>query len=141
MGGLLLIWVIIAIGALAVDIITSAFLFIWFTLGAIAAIIANLLGYSTVIQIISFLFVSGIFMAIGYPLIKTTIKKTVSKTLTTEQGYIGRDLTVDEDVIDKAIIKIDGIYWTIKNEGTSIKKGDRITIIGIEGNKLLVKKV
>jgi membrane protein implicated in regulation of membrane protease activity len=137
----IVLWVIIGIMALAVDVASSAFLFIWFTVGAITSIIAALLGYSFTVQLITFVAVSVLFLAVGYPLVKKTIKKTVVKIPTTEQGYIGREFSVDEDVLDKATIKIDGIYWTVKNEGELIKKGDRVKVIGIEGNKIVIRKV
>ena len=35
---------------------------------------------------------------------------------------------------------MDGIYWTVKNEGDTIKKGEKFKIIGIEGNKINNKK-
>ncbi|MDF2881501.1 MAG: nodulation efficiency protein [Clostridiaceae bacterium] len=136
----LILWIIIGAAALVADMITSVFLFVWFTIGSIAAIIAMALGYSMTVQVITFVSVSAIFMAVGYPLVKETIKKTVKKTPTMEQGYIGRKITVDEGVIEKAIIKVDGIYWTIKNIGDPIKKGDSVEICDIEGNKLLVRK-
>lgn len=136
----LIIWIIISVAALVIDIATSAFLFIWFTVGGIAAIIALIVGSAPTVQIITFVAVSGISMALGYPLMKKTLKDTVKKTSTMEEGYIGREITVDEDIIEAAKAKIDGIYWTIKNIGEPIKKNDKIKIIGIEGNKLIVKK-
>ena len=36
----MIFWVVVALGALFIDIVTSSFMFIWFTIGAIAAIIA-----------------------------------------------------------------------------------------------------
>jgi len=136
----LILWVLISTVALVVDIATSAFIFIWFTVGGIAAIIAYILGFSMSVQIITFIAVSAISIFIGYPLMKKTLKGTVAKTVTMEEGYIGRIITADEDVIDKAKVKIGGIYWTIKNVGDPIKKGDNIKITGIEGNKLIVEK-
>lgn len=138
--GPLILWIIISVVALVVDIATSAFLFLWFTVGGIAAIIALIFNATMAVQIITFIAVSAISMAIGYPLMKKTLKGTVKKITTMEESYIGRKLTVDEDVIEKTIIKLDGIYWTIKNIGEPIKKGDRIIVTGIEGNKLVVKK-
>jgi membrane protein implicated in regulation of membrane protease activity len=137
----LILWIIVGVIFLVVDLITSAFLFVWFTIGAIAAIVANLLGFTFGVQLLTFIFVSLLFTAVGYPLMKNTIKKTVVRTPTKEEGYIGRELTVDEDINERATIKFDGIYWTFKNEGDLIKSGDKIKITGIEGNKLLVKKV
>lgn len=138
--GTLILWIIISVAALVVDIATSAFLFLWFTVGGIAAIIAYTLDFSLGVQIITFVAVSALSMAIGYPLMRNYFKGTVTKTKTMEESYIGRELNVDEDVIVKAKAKIDGIYWTIKNVGEPVKKGDKVEIIGIEGNKLVVKK-
>lgn len=141
MDGILLVWSIIGIIALTVDLITSAFIFIWFTVGAIAAVIANLLGCSTAVQILLFIVVSALFTAVGYPFAKKTIKKTVAKTPTTEEGYIGRQFTIENDIVEKSTMKIDGIYWTVRNDGEAVKKGDKVQITGIEGNKLLIRKI
>lgn len=42
------------------------------------------------------------------------------------ESYIGRIFIVDEDIIYKTLLKIDGIYWTVKNDKIKIKR--------IEGN-------
>ncbi|MDV3427237.1 MAG: NfeD family protein [Bacillota bacterium] len=137
----LFMWIVIALAALFLDMVTSAFLFVWFSLGSIAAIIAYFLGAGILTQVMLFIIVSAVLLIVGYPLVKKTIKKTVPKTLKQEDSYIGREFLIDEDVIEKAIMKVDGIYWTVKNDGEAIKKGDKIKIIGLEGNKLVVKKI
>lgn len=138
--GSLILWIIVSVIALVVDIVTSAFLFLWFAVGGISAIIVLILNGNFAAQIVTFIAVSAVSMGIGYPFVKRTLKSTVKKTATMEEGYIGRKFTVDEDIIDKAEMKIDGIYWTIKNIGEPIKKGDTIIITSIEGNKLIIKK-
>lgn len=138
---LMVIWIIVAAGCLALDIATSAFLFVWFTVGGIAAIIANMLNYGSTVQIVTFIIVSTLFTAVGYPFAKKTIKKTVPVTKTMEQGYIGREIIVSDEVVDKALIKLDGIYWTVKNQGKPIAKDDKVKIIGIEGNKIIIRKI
>jgi len=139
MGGLIL-WVIIGVITLTIDLITSAFLFVWFTIGAIAAMIGYAVGASVTTQWIIFLVVSAISLVVGYPLAKKLIKNSVPKVATMEEGYIGRELIIDDDVVEKAMIKLDGIYWTVKNMGSPIRKGNKVQVIGIEGNKLLIKK-
>jgi membrane protein implicated in regulation of membrane protease activity len=136
----LIIWIIISVTALVIDIATSAFLFLWFTVGGIAAIIALIFGSNIAVQVITFIAVSAVSMALGYPLIRSTLKGTIKKTSTMEESYIGREITVDEDLVQTARAKIDGIYWTIKNIGEPVKKGDKVKITGLEGNKLVVKK-
>ncbi|MBU3190688.1 NfeD family protein [Clostridium bowmanii] len=137
----MILWIVVALGALAIDIVTSAFMFIWFAIGAIAAIIAIAFNAPIGTQAIIFVAVSAASTAIGYPIVKKTIKKTVSKTLTMEEKYVGNEFTITKDIDVKANIKFQGIYWTVKNVGKPLTKGDLVQVIGIEGNKLLIAKV
>jgi membrane protein implicated in regulation of membrane protease activity len=138
--GIMFLWIILAAGALIVDILTSNILFVSFTIGGIFAIIANSLKLSSNLQIIIFILVSLISLALIYPLITKKLKKTVAKTLLMEQSYIGRKVQIEEDIIEKGKIKVDGIYWTAKNESDPLHSGDTAIIVGIEGNKLSIKK-
>ncbi|GAA0729054.1 NfeD family protein [Clostridium malenominatum] len=137
----ILLWVAIGVTGVAIDLVTSSLLFVWFTVGSLASLIALILNYSFTVQVITFISVSALFVAIGYPLAKEALNKSVPKTPTMEEGYIGRELTAEEDIHDNALMKIDGIYWTVKLDGEIINRGDRIKIIGIEGNKLVIKKI
>ncbi|MGH4118463.1 NfeD family protein [Clostridium sp.] len=137
----LVFWIAVALAALYIDITTSSFLFIWFAIGAIAAIIAMVFGGSVVTQTIVFVSISAAFMAVGYPIVKKTIKKTVKKTLTMEQGYVGKEFIITNDIDVTGKAKFQGIYWTVKNVGKPVKKGDSVQVIGLEGNKLLIAKV
>lgn len=141
MGSSLMLWIVLGVISIVIDIASSAFLFVWFAVGSVTAAVAALLGYSFTIQIITFFAVSMLFVGIGYPLVTKTIKHSVQKTPTTEESYIGREFIIDENVIDKATIKIDGIYWTVKNDGEPVKKGDRIMVTGLEGNKIVIRKI
>jgi membrane protein implicated in regulation of membrane protease activity len=138
---MIIFWAVVALGALFIDITTSSFMFVWFALGAIVALIAMFFNASVVVQVIIFVAVTAVSMAVGYPIVKRTIKKTVSKTLTMEEAYIGKEFEIEEDINVKAKVKFQGIYWTVKNVGKPLKKGDLVQVIGIEGNKLLIAKV
>lgn len=133
-------WIIIAAIAIGIDIITSNFLFAWFTVGAIAAMIADLIGVPFGYQIIIFLILSLITISIGYPWAKKKFKKDVKRIPLMEETYIGRLMKAEEDIVDRARIKVDGVYWTVQNTGEKIKAGDSFKIIGIEGIKLIIKK-
>ncbi|WP_298840581.1 NfeD family protein [Clostridium sp.] len=136
----MIFWIVLAIVALAIDITTSSFMFVWFAVGALGAIISIGLDASIIVQVIIFVAVSGVVMSIGYPIVKKTIKKTVTKTLTMEEGYIGKEFTITKDIDEKGNIKFQGIYWTVKNDGEPLKKGDLVRVTGIEGNKLVIAK-
>jgi membrane protein implicated in regulation of membrane protease activity len=138
---MIIFWAVVALGALFIDITTSSFMFVWFALGAIVALIAMFFNASVVVQVIIFVAVTAVSMAVGYPIVKKTIKKTVSKTLTMEEAYIGKEFEIEEDINVKAKVKFQGVYWTVKNVGKPLNKGDLVQVIGIEGNKLLIAKV
>ena len=133
-----IIWIIVAIGVIAIDVVTSSFIFMWFSIGALVAIILSLLGLSILWQIIAFLIVSVITISIGYPWAKKKFKADVNQVLTMEQTYIGREMVATEDMEETSKIKVSGIYWTAYNKGQTIKKGEKYTITGIEGTKLIV---
>jgi membrane protein implicated in regulation of membrane protease activity len=137
----MIFWIAVASAALFIDITTSSFIFVWFAVGAIAAIIAMVFNASIVSQSLIFVAVSAAFMSVGYPIVKKTIKKTVTKTLTMEESYIGNEFTITKDIDVKGNIKFQGIYWTVKNVGKPLKNGDLVQVIGLEGNKLLIAKV
>ncbi|MBP3916585.1 MULTISPECIES: NfeD family protein [unclassified Clostridium] len=134
-----IVWILVAIAVIAIDIVTSSFIFMWFSLGAIVAIILSLLGISVAWQIIAFLVVGIATVSIGYPWAKKKFKADVNHVPTMEQTYIGKEMIADEDMEEKSKIKVSGIYWTAYNKGKTIKKGEKYTITGIEGNKLIVK--
>ncbi|NME95551.1 NfeD family protein [Clostridium cochlearium] len=140
MYGEILLWIVIGAVAILIDIFTSSFLFIWFTVGSIVALIISGLGYAFSVQFIAFIFTSVILLAIGYPIVKNTIKKSVPKTLPMGENYVNRIITIEKDVKEEELIKIDGIYWTVINKGEIIKKGEKAKIIALNGNKFILKK-
>lgn len=131
-------WIIVAIVVIAIDIVTSSFIFMWFSIGALVAIILSLIGVSVTWQIVAFLIIGVATVSIGYPWAKKKFKADVNHVKTMEQNYIGMIMTAEEDMGETSKIKVSGIYWTAYNKGKIIKKGEQYTIIGIEGNKLVV---
>lgn len=138
--GIVILWIIIAAVAILIDIATSSFLFVWFTVGAIAAMIAEVMGVSFGIQVIIFLVVNLITVSLGYPWAKKKFKASVKRTPLMEETYIGRVMKAEENIGQRAKVKVDGIYWTVQNSGEEIKAGDNFKIIGIDGIKLIIEK-
>ena len=120
-----IIWILVAIFVIAIDVVTSSFIFMWLSIGALAAIILSLLGISVLWQVIAFLVVGVVTISIGYPWAKKKFKADVNQVLTMEQTYIGKEMVATEDMRETSKIKVSGIYWTAYNKG-------------IEGNKLIV---
>lgn len=102
--------------------------------------IASVLDLSIKNQIIVFVVGSGISLMTIYPFMRKYVKKSVPHTPTTEEGYVGRVLTAEDDIAERAQIKIDGIYWVVVNEGEPINAGQRMKITRLEGTKFIVRR-
>ena len=137
---MLLFWIILGIILILVDVFTSAFIFVWISLGAFAAAIAEAAGLSLAAQGGIFFIISVIACLSGYPWAKKKFKN-IKRTELMEDKYIGMEFIAEEDIIEKVQLKLDGIYWTGYNEGERINKGEKFKIERIEGNKLMLKKI
>ncbi|EJO5348791.1 NfeD family protein [Clostridium botulinum] len=137
----IILWIIVGTAALLLDLATSSFLFVWFTLGAIAALIVQILGYSIYGQIIAFVLISLLCMLIGYPIVKKIMKKHENSILSIEKNYVGEVFIADKDIKDEGVLRFQGVYWRSTNVGGYIKKGNKVKIISVKGNKISVKKV
>lgn len=137
---IIIFWIIIAAVAIIIDIATSNFLFVWFAVGAIAAMISGFIGISFGVQVIIFLVVSLITVSLGYPWAKKKFKNSVKRIPLMEENYVGRVMKAEEDIVDIAKVKVDGVYWTVVNTGEKIKSGNNFKIVGIDGIKLIIKK-
>lgn len=138
--GSISMWVIISIVALVADIMTSSFFIAGFTIGGIFAILALTLGCSIVEQIAVFSVVSAGAIMVEYIWFRKKLKKSIPKTLRMEEEYVGMTVTADQDIEESGRMKVGGIYWTVINSGDKINKGEKAKIVGIKGNKLIIKR-
>jgi membrane protein implicated in regulation of membrane protease activity len=133
-------WLIIAICAFAIDILTSNFCFMLFSIGAVVAAICGALGLPFIMQVIIFAIISIISLAIGYPWLKKKYKNMNKNTPLMEETYIGKVMESEKEIVSKAQVKVNGEYWTVINEGDVINAGEKFIITGIQGIKLKIKK-
>lgn len=137
---LTIFWIVLAVVLIVVDLATSAFLFCFIAIGAIAGMIANLASLSLILQVIIAGVVSVIAISIGVPWARKKFKTSIKSKPLMEETYIGRILNCEEDIRKEGRIKVSGIYWAAINEGEDIRKGDKLIITGIVGSKLKIKK-
>lgn len=136
----LFLWLAIATGVILLDILTSNFLFVWFAVGAFAAMIADGFGLAIGMQIVIFLLINLITVSIGYTIVRKRYKVGAKRVPLMEEKYIGRSFIAEEDIERHARIRIDGIYWGLINYGEKISKGEKFKITSIEGIKLVIIK-
>jgi membrane protein implicated in regulation of membrane protease activity len=137
----MIIWIIIAIFAALVDLITANVFFVSFSFGSLAALLMYYFQLPLLIQVIAFIVISSISMIVSYAFVRKFFKKNVPVFKTKEEELIGKEIILDKDIENEGQIKVDGIYWLIRNAGEEpLKAGDRIKIINISENRLIVKK-
>lgn len=139
--GTVILWLLVAIGVFLLDVLSSSFFFVLFSIGAIVAAICAVIGLNFMVQVIIFAIVSIVSLIIGYPILKKKYKNLSKRTPLMEERYIGKKMKAENDIVDKVQIKVGGEYWTAINDSEIIHSGEEFIITGIDGIKLKIKKV
>ena len=135
------IWLIVLVVTLAVEALTAGLVTIWFSAGAVAALISSYLGISFVYQIIIFIAVSALALVVTRPLVKSKIvKKAVKTNADLVIGEKALVIEAIEPIEGKGQVKVGGKIWSAKSTSSEkIEKDELVTIERIEGVHLIVK--
>ena len=137
------IWLALLILFVVTEGASVSLVSIWFAAGALAAVIAALLGASVVVQTVLFLVVSVALLALLRPILKRYVNPRIQKT--NADSLIGKECVVTEPIDNlKACgrVKVGGMTWSARSvSGEDIPVGTIVKISRIEGVKLFVKPV
>ena len=129
------------VGFVIIEASTAQLLTIWFAIGSLAALISYILGADIWVQWLIFVAVSAIVVAATRPLVKKYARPKIQPT--NADRCIGQTAVVTEDIDNiagKGAVKLNGIEWSARSEsGENIKALETVTIIKIDGVKLIVK--
>ncbi len=140
-----IIWLIIAGVFIVVEAITFNLVTIWFSIGAIASLVASLLGASVLVQWLIFAITSLIILVLVFTL-KPFKRFRHGKGITTNADrYIGQQGVVThtiDPVEGKGLVKVMGQVWSaLSKDGTPIEEGAAVTVHSIAGVRLIVSRV
>lgn len=142
MSGMTIFWLALAVVTAVLEACTVQLVSIWFTIGAAAACITSLFTDNIIIQVIVFVAVTALALAVTRPLVSRMKKRKAEPT--NADRYIGKAAVVVAAVDnDKAegMVKVDNQKWTARSEnGEPIAEGESVTVTAIEGVKLIVRK-
>ncbi len=135
------IWLFVLVVTLVIEALTAGLVTIWFSAGAICALISSYFGISFVYQIIIFIAASSVALLIARPLIKDKItKKTVKTNADLVIGEKGVVIETIEPVEGKGQVKVSGRIWSARSlNSEKIEKDELVTVERIEGVHLIVK--
>ena len=135
------VWLGIIVVSILVEFFTLELVSIWVSLGSIVALIMDLCGVSVEWQIIVAVVVSvACILGLRRFCVKFLLKgkeKTNMDLLINSKVKLINSISQDQE----GMIRHNGIEWSARSEnGDSIKEGSLVEIIGVQGNKLIVKK-
>ena len=137
------VWLIATVVFLIVEGIVPGLVSIWFALGALAALIAAMVGAPLWLQVLWFLLVSVAALALTRPLAKKYVN---ARTMPTNADRIlGKECLVVEAIDNlrgTGAVSADGKTWTarMEDEGITAEAGEIVVARRIEGVKLIVGK-
>lgn len=140
---MLILWICLSIFFFIIEVATTQIVTIWFAVGAVGAIFANVLNANFVLQVVVFAVISLIAILIARPYFKKFTKTQIQPT--NADMYIGKEAIVIEKIdntLGTGQVKVKGSLWTAKSiDGSVIEKDSTVYIDAISGVKLVVKKI
>lgn len=138
------IWVALLAAFVVIEAATAQLVTIWFAIGAFAALVSTFFTESIMAQIIVFVIVSAVALAVTRPVVKKMTK--TKKQPTNADMYIGKQAIVTEDINNleaTGLVNVGGSVWTARTEteGCTVPAGEHVTVVKIEGVKLIVRPI
>ncbi len=136
-------WLILFVVLVIIEALTVGLTTIWFAIGSLAACLLAWAGLDLPIQVIAFIVISVILFVITRPIAMRYFNKDREKT--NAESLVGRTALVLEKIDNihaAGKVEINGLEWTARTpvENITIEKDEIVTILGIEGVKLIVER-
>lgn len=135
------IWIIAIVALLIIEGLTAGLVTIWFAIGAVAALICQMLGAPLWLQLAVFLAVSFVTLVLTRPLAQKHLNDKTQPT--NADRLIGRECIVTEaidNVAGTGAVTVSGQVWTARSVSDDpIPAESRATVRRIEGVKLIVE--
>ncbi len=138
----MIFWIIVIVGFLALEAATVGLVCIWFAVGGVAALIACALKLDFWVQVVVFLGVSGLVLAVLRPVARKYLNSR--RKPTNADRVIGMIAPVTETIDNIAgtgAVVVSGKTWTARSaSGGNVAEGALVKILSIQGVKLIVEE-
>ena len=134
------LWLAAVIVFILIECVSYQLMSIWMAAGALVALVANMFGFTFIVQFMVFIVVSIILIVFTRPLAKKLINARNIKT--NVDSIIGKKALVTEDILNienKGTVKIGGMEWSARAD-EKIQKGEIVKVLRVEGVKVIVEK-
>ena len=139
---MIIVWCVVGAAALLFEILTiGALTSIWFTVGALVALLLAVLKLGTTIQFIAFVVVSVLAIVVIRPLAANYLRGNI--VATNYDSLIGAHVKVTKEITADAWgeVAVNGMTWSaVEVNHSTVEVGSHVKVLAIEGAKLIVKK-
>ena len=138
-----IIWLAVFVLSIIIEATTAELVSIFFAVGSLVALIISFIPkVDWWIETVIFVVISGVSLLGLRPLMNKLLKR--EKRNTNIDEMIGKKgiMIKEYDEFNYGEIKVNGIIWNAVNviEKETIKANEVVTIVGVQGNKLIVRK-
>jgi membrane protein implicated in regulation of membrane protease activity len=132
-------WLGAALAAGLIEMVTVDFVFIWFAGGALAAMVAGMVGAGVPVQVAVFAAVTAVLLVAGRPPLRAWARRT-PHTPMNSRALIGRPAQVLQPVTaSSGQVKISGQVWTARTAGPrALEVGSTVHVVRIDGATAVV---
>ena len=136
-------WLIALIVLLVGEAITIGLTFVWFAVGALGALIVSVLGGALWLQVVIFLALSGVALALARPVFARFLK--TSHAATNADRVIGQTAVVTEQIDNLSgtgQVNVAGQIWSARSaHDVVIPRETEVRVLKISGVKVLVEAI
>ncbi len=134
-------WLILLVAAILIEAATTTLVSIWFGAGALAALIAQLLGAPLWLQWVIFSVFTAVLLIFTRPIVKKLMPNKF--TPTNADLHVGKTAVVIEEIngdLGTGRVRLNGVDWKAVNDSGEIIAADTVvTVAEVRGAKLAVK--
>ncbi len=137
------IWLIAAIVFAIIEISNTSFFMIWFSVGALAAMITAFIIPNIVIQFIVFLIISCILLFLTKNITKKFVQNKSKHKTNVDKLISAQGIVIEEIDNSKGtgLVRVNDEIWSALSESNTIIPVDsKVIVINIQGVKLIVEK-
>lgn len=135
-----ILWIVLAVLFLAVEFATVALISLWLVVGALAALVAALLGAAVWLQLLIFGLVSLVMLLLLRPFLRRFVDP--HKVPTNVDAVVGKQALVTQEINNLegvGAVKLEGLTWSARSaDGRSLPADTVVTVTAVEGVKLIV---
>lgn len=136
-------WIAVIVLSVFAEVNTASLVAIWFMPSALVATVLAFFNVPIYVQVLVFAVLSALFIIFSKAIWGKTLRP--KHTPTNADSVIGEQAIVTEQVCNienRGLVRVRGQIWSARSaDGDVLEPGDIVSVISIEGVKLICRKI